>query len=201
MNARITVTVFPEDQSADSAVSLLVKSLEGSARCVIGIESEGKSAGLSLTRGPGGDPEITLDGQTIRQLGELMTLSFTRLIGVLSTLNFQTGDGFIKADRNLALIGEALLNLGGESVNIGSKHFKLKSDVMATIIASMFNISASQQFNLKSPRMQFDGLVQLGSTNCRPIAREGDMVQVMGVKPGEGTATGMIMKGGQNLSS
>jgi hypothetical protein len=125
----------------------------------------------------------------------------TRWVALLSTLNFQTGDGTIKADRNLALLGDVLLNLGGASVNIGSNHFKLKADVMATIIASMFNISASQQFNVKSPRTQFDGLVQLGSTNCRPIAREGDVVQVNGVKPGEGVAMGIILKGGQNLSS
>lgn len=142
-----------------------------------------------------------MDGQTIRQLGELMTLSFTRLIGVLSTFNFQTGDGFIKADRNLALIGEALLNLGGESVNVGSKHFKLKADVLASFITAMFSLNASQQISMKSPLIKLDGTVQLGSTNCRPIAREGDTVQVMGVKPGEGTATGIILKGGQNLSS
>ena len=201
---RLNVVLQPNDGSSDSTASIVAKSVSGNARIRIGIEAGDKPANLSIKLDDNGNPVIELDAHTINQIAEKIEANISKWIYQAATLRFLTGDGMIKADRNMSVIGEQVLNLATNklgNLNLGGGNGKITLERLMQVSVTDFLMKAIANCDITSPHINLTGRVSLGGTGGLPIARQGDQVQVSGVETGRGVAVGTIINGSGNNTS
>ena len=91
--------------------------------------------------------------------------------------------------------------MGAPDVQIGAGALTVTAKQQAIITGLNLIMTLVQSLDIQTPIMNLKGQVNLGKGDMRPIARLGDVVQVVGVETGGGTAMGKIISGGNNLSS
>lgn len=200
-DVRGSITVYARDGEGNASYDILIKSDQGIARIDFAIESGSNRSSVQFKIGEDGKSEIVIDADTVSAITRRIIAETARTVLETGILAVHGNECDIKTDTILNLLSQVALKLGAPDVQIGAGALTVTAKQQAIITGLNLIMTLVQSLDIQTPIMNLKGQVNLGKGDMRPIARLGDVVQVVGVETGGGTAMGKIISGGNNLSS